>query len=127
MRDGAESASRPALGRPKLCEPDAENVGPDPPTSESQLTPTYVDDAVDGREYSEQNKQISKRRKGAKIQTSSAEPVGKTLSGKPPHPNYVKKGPIITTEMFNKWTPDMLRPVRSTRNPNPMYVEAIAA
>ena len=126
MRDGAESASRPALGRPKLSDPDDENVGPAPPTSESQLTTTYVGDAVDGRENSK-NKQTAERKKGAKIQTSAAEPVGETLSGKPPHPDYVKKGPIITTEMFNKWTPDMLRPVRSTRNPNPMYVEAIAA
>ena len=29
-----------------------------------------------------------------------------TISGKQPHPNYAKKGPIITEEMFQKWAPD---------------------
>ena len=52
------------------------------------------------------------------------------------------KGPVITREMFDKWTPDLLgiphpsspapqpptastRPVRSSRNPNPQYIDAI--
>ena len=62
--------------------------------------------------------------------TSSAEP----LSGRQPHPNYLRKGPVITREMFDKWSPDLLglpvvpdRPVRSTRNQNPSYVDAIQA
>ena len=53
-----------------------------------------------------------------------------TLTGKKPHPGYLEKGPLITTEMFNKFTPDIFeelrRPVRSTRNPNPQYVDIAA-
>ena len=54
----------------------------------------------------------------------SADPVV-TLDGQTPHPDYVKKGPIITNGMFEKWTPDLLnlRPVRSTRNANPRYID----
>ena len=41
------------------------------------------------------------------------------------------KKPIITREMFDKWTPELLnlpsRPVRSTRNPQPNYVGAMIA
>ena len=63
--------------------------------------------------------------KPAKIQTESTD----TLTGRQPHPNYVKKGPVITDEMFQKWTPDLLglpdRPVRTTRNKSPKYVDAI--
>ena len=66
--------------------------------------------------------------KPAKIQKRDYD----TLSGKQPHPGYIEKGPIITTEMFQKWTPDLLglpsaseRPVRSTRNRNPTYVDAM--
>ena len=59
----------------------------------------------------------------AKIQTRLGH---ETLSGNAPHPDYVRKGPIITTEMFQKWTPDLLdlptRPVRQSRNP-PQYVD----
>ena len=56
----------------------------------------------------------------AKIQTYN------TLSGLPPHPDYLKKGPIVTDQMYSK-LPEVLRdfnnqrPVRSTRNPNPQY------
>ena len=25
-----------------------------------------------------------------------------------PHPDYIKKGPLFTQEMFDKWTPDLL-------------------
>ena len=51
------------------------------------------------------------------------------------HPDYWKKGPVITDAMFRKWTPDLLgipsppvgRAARSTRNPNPQYVDAVFA
>ena len=60
----------------------------------------------------------------AKIQTRL---TNETLTGKAPHPEYLKKGPIITQSMFQRWTPDLLdipaRPVRQTRNPNPQYVD----
>ena len=63
-------------------------------------------------------------KKPAKIQT----PLSRdTLSGQEPHPDYVKKGPLITEDMFNKWSPDLLglpgRPQRTTRNPNPQYTD----
>ena len=55
-----------------------------------------------------------------------------TLSHQP-HPNYIKKGPIITDKMFDEanWPkilqiPTKDRPTRSTRNPRPAYVDAIA-
>ena len=65
----------------------------------------------------------------AKIQTSDQR--YETLSGNKPHPAYLTKGPIISEEMYNKWTPQMLglpesRPVRSTRNPSPKYVDSIS-
>ena len=46
-----------------------------------------------------------------------------TLSGSKPHPEYLKKGPIITQKMFEdaNW-PNILnipRPLQSTRFPNP--------
>ena len=25
-----------------------------------------------------------------------------------PHPDYIKRGPLITKEIFDKWTPDLL-------------------
>ena len=52
-------------------------------------------------------------------------------SGRLVHPEYLTKGPVITNDMFQRWTPDLLglpsdsRPVRSTRNRNPNYVDSI--
>ena len=65
--------------------------------------------------------------KPAEIQTRVVDPD----SGRLVHPNYLSKGPIISTKMFKNWTPDLLgpptddRPVRSTRNKNPNYIDAI--
>ena len=61
----------------------------------------------------------------AKIQTSE------TMSTSP-HPDYLAKGPLVTEQMFNQadW-PRILgpspssRPVRSTRNPSPKYVDSV--
>ena len=67
----------------------------------------------------------AKKSQPAKIQNGNFD----TLSGRRPHPDYLKKGPVITDEMFQKWTPDLLnlprRPVRATRNQSPKYVDAI--
>ena len=69
-------------------------------------------------------------RKTAKIQTHY-----ETLSGRAPHPDYLKKGPVITRQMFDQWSPDTfaaagsslsVRPVRKTRNQAPQYVDAIS-
>ena len=97
MREGAPEGSRPQLGRrPKTTQP----VAPD------------------GKQNS----------RGADIQTqdsSPAEPSYETISGKRPHPGYLEKGPLITREMFDKFTPDIFeelrRPARATRNQNPVY------
>ena len=56
-------------------------------------------------------------------------------SSKKPHPEYIKKGPLITEKMFDsadwpkildipKETPPT-RPIRSTRNPEPNYINTI--
>ena len=125
MREGAEEASRPNIGRKKKTS-DRESV-PD--------TSVVVDGQI-ATENQNNTDRVNSRPPSltAKIQTADQAPNGESLSVKSPHPNYVRKGPIITNEMFSKWSPDMLeasgtnaRPVRSTRNKNPKYVEAIAA
>ena len=64
----------------------------------------------------------------AEDQVQAEEMDADTLSGKPPHPDYIKKGPIVTQEMFEK-LPEVLqqfensRPIRTTRNPNPVYTD----
>ena len=118
MRPEAPEGSRPNLGR-----------RPDPKPPEAKLTETSnmaANDAVDaGSPPPEINKQTEGSR-SAKIQTDNFE----TLSGRRPHPDYIAKGPIISREMYDKWTPDLLgipqtsRPVRSTRNPCPKYVDS---
>ena len=123
LREGAEEGSRPMRGRkPKQSsgpERSLDNTG----ETQQALAPNIQDGG--------QNKQTVER---GEIQTAvrdkpSPEPVYDTLSGNAPHPDYVKKGPVITTAMFNKWTPDLfgippnqVRPIRSTRNTNPKYV-----
>ena len=65
---------------------------------------------------------------------SETEPVYETLDGTKPHPGYLEKGPLITKEIFDKWKPEYLglpersntRPARSTRNPDPKYVDSLA-
>ena len=63
----------------------------------------------------------------ARVSPSSSSQF-ETLSGNKPHPEYLKKGPIVTQQMFDdaNWPeilniPDSTRPTRSTRNPNPVY------
>ena len=119
MREGAPEGQRPKLGRPaKAHKPSANNVGPNPPPDKSELSenPSPA-----------KNKQNSNS--GAKIQTA-LDPE----SGRQVHPKYIEKGPVITHEMYNKWTPELLgipnrnnpRPARSTRNQEPQYVHYLA-
>ena len=83
---------------------------------------------VDSQDVNNNGQPITARTvEPAKIQTRVVDPD----SGRLVHPDYVKKGPLITTKAFQNWTPDLLglpsdsRPVRSTRNKNPSYVDAI--
>ena len=74
---------------------------------------------------------MSKTIERGKFKPSESTPADHSETLTPnPHPEYLRKGPLITTEMFQKWTPDMLetshsRPVRKTRNPNPYYVDSV--
>ena len=104
LRPDSKEASRPKLGRPSLLTPQT----PEPTVPDLKMadTPSVS---------SNKNKQ---NEKPAKIQTRG--------------PTQSIKEPIITREMFDKWTPDLLgipsttpRPVRSTRNPNPQYIDAV--
>ena len=111
MRENASEAERPRVGRK-----------PNP-------KPTALSPAASHTMESDQN--INKQ-KPAKIQNQSTEEVGETLSGKQPRPDYVRKGPIITQQMFDEcdWetilsdkpsTVASRYPVRKTRNKNPSY------
>ena len=120
LRDDAECGERPKLGRPAAARSNKEERVPDPPDIQSSNPSDSVPSSI-----SKQTPPNSAER--GKIQTSF-----NTLSGKPPHPDYIRRGPLITEEMFNKWTPELLgidpkttRPTRTTRNPNPRYVDSI--
>ena len=101
MRPDAEAAERPGPGRPR--------------TSTRPDSPKPTDD-VENKSDATENKQNSTGRSRQKIQTSA----GKSLNS---------SDSIITQEMFNKWSPDMFqtlrRSARSTRNPNPSYIDAL--
>ena len=112
VREDFVEGARPNIGR---------KPRPDPPSPPSQLTSKQNIEPTERAEPVVDN--FAPASEPAKIQKTF-----ETLSGREPHPDYLKKGPLITTEMFNKWTPDMLgvpstRPVRTTRNQNPKYAE----
>ena len=119
LREDASEASRPNLGR-----------RPNPPVVQTNM----ADDALGGGKsipetpVGKTNDQQADR-KPAKIQTRL------TPIQKPPNPN----GPVITQQMFEaaNW-PEILqipsepsqipsgnRPVRSTRNKNPQYIDCV--
>ena len=117
MRDGAPDGQRPKLGRPAKAA-GSSSKSPEPPTDKNVLSENPSPP---------KNKQNSA---SGKIQTTLD-----LESGRQVHPDYyIKKGPVITNEVFNKWTPDLLgipsrnnpRPARSTRNQEPQYVHYLA-
>ena len=64
----------------------------------------------------------------AKSFVDTAASSGKPAKIQKPNP----KGPIITKEMYDKWSPEMFdelsvrrNPSRSTRNANPMYIDGV--
>ena len=103
LRPDQPEASRPALGR----KPKSSSKGA--PSSTTTTSKTSRSSSSEASSSSHQD----------------------TLSGNRPHPGYLQKGPLITNKMFDDadW-PSILnikssRPARSTRNPNPQYVDAI--
>ena len=93
-------ASRPKLGRPTT----RPSKGPKPTELASEQNFKMADIPSDATGKSKQTCQPAKIQK----------PVE-------------SKGPLITREIFEKWTPELLgipnsRPVRSTRNKNPNYL-----
>ena len=142
MRESATEGSRPMLGRrPSPSSPEAtltENKTNSNSTAEdarpvtpSPFSQTVIASDVPAEPSLSTRADTPKQNEGAKIQNEYFETIG----GRRPHPDYLAKGPVITRDMFNKWTPDMLgssssssssRPVRKTRNPNPNYVDAMS-
>ena len=113
LRDDAVPAERPRLGR----KPNPGTPESPPSTSPSTTSPTST--------TAESSKSSSPK--------ASSSPHQETLSGKQPHPGYLQKGPLITDKMFDNadWPsilniPKSSRPARSTRNPNPQYVDQIS-
>ena len=156
MREGAVVAERPKLGRPPKRPPQA---SPSSDTNNSELSNknSSEEHASDSNVNTTDNQQSvnnqpitadtrspsrpirarkRKRSKPAKIQTAK-QAVHDPDTGRNVHPDYLNKGPLITKEMFDKWTPSIVgangqssfssynRPVRSTRNVNPSYVDAM--
>ena len=138
VRQNFQEGSRPNIGRKK-------RDGPDPTVVQTQLTPNnFQNDATDLSDRLSTNKPVDTvDTQRGKIQTAfsnsprptPADSVAddtayETMSGKRPHPAYLEKGPVITREAFDKWSPevfraagspDFTRPQRSTRNPSPKY------
>ena len=106
MREDAKEVPRPKLGRPK-----------------KKPSPTETTSG------SSENSSSSP----PSVSTPSADMSLPETTSKTPHPDYIKKGPLITEEMFDNanWPkilqiPSRGRPIRSTRNPNPSYVDAVS-
>ena len=109
LREDATEAQRPRLGRKP-----ASSANDPKPTEQSEVNRTRA--------------KVNKRNQPVDQPIASPESaIHETSNRKQPHPDYLAKGPLITNEMFDKWTPDLLniptRPVRATRNPNPRYVD----
>ena len=122
----AAEAKRPKLGRPTV---QTESSVSSEATSKSTLSKSVSIPSATSQSHSPRSNSPTKTNNASgKIQTAFD-----TLSGKPPHPDYIKKGPIITNQMFDdaNWPqilniPESSRPVRASRNPNPRYVDAIS-
>ena len=156
MREGAVVAERPKLGRPPKRPPQA---SPSSDTNNSELSnknsseehasasnvnTTDNQQSVNSQPITADTRSPSrpirarkrKRSKPAKSQTAK-QAVHDPDTGRNVHPDYLAKGPLITREMFAKWSPSIIsaggqssfssynRPVRSTRNANPSYVDAM--
>ena len=138
----AAPATRPALGRPSRpsvpvetsnateVKPVVKTSSPEPPPDRKQTQPVAAGKSLSPSDSAIVNQQTHATSYQGQRRSTSPPDGGKFQTTKAPHPEYIKKGPIITDTMFSKWTPELLnlpsRPVRSTRNPNPVYVDSIA-
>ena len=106
LREDAVEAERPKLGRPAQVKSLPQNDR----TSAPSEVPNSTDAGAETGGGTEVNKDaLPVDVERAKIQT-----------------RFNNKPDIITKEMFDKWTPELLnikstRPIRSTRNPAPIY------
>ena len=132
LREGAAEASRPNVGR-----------RPNPPKVQNKLNVNKTSTGADVATATDNNHETSTdvepqqafipaERGKFKSNTTDADPDFEPPLGRVVHPDYYVKGPVISKAMYDKWTPDMLgippssaRPVRSTRNPAPKYVDAV--
>ena len=127
MRQGAEEGTRPNIGR-----------RPNPTASEDVLTNVNnaTGDSVGMSQSADHetstavsHSSVPQPAQGGKFKRDKR----RDSSTKDSSPENNAKGPLITKQMFDKWTPDLLgitpsnRSVRSTRNPAPRYVDATAA
>ena len=115
LRPDAVEASRPKLGRPAAARPSSPHHGPEP-----TATPSGDDFNM-----------------AADINKESRQNVNKPAADVKPAKIQKRLSPVITQQMFDKWSPEVFkaagspdfvtpsRPTRSTRNPNPQYIDAL--
>ena len=129
------AAERPQLGRkPKhSSEVVPSSVGSSPSVIHSdQNFATAESDVPKATDPSKSSSPAaSHKNKQTRRTANSTAGSHETSNRKQLHPNYLAKGELITDDMFRQWTPELLnipppssRPVRTTRNPNPQYVDA---
>ena len=134
MREGAPVGSRPNLGRKRK----------NPSTPSSDNSSNTSSEASSGPPPEPSNSPVKRKRRGRprgrnKNHTETPEQPQAPVpdSDKPDNPTWSPRpgpgncnfGPVITRQMYDNWTPEMLdinpsRPVRSTRNSNPQYIES---
>ena len=111
LRDGAVEGARPNLGR-----------RPDPPTDKTLLTDALINKQNDSASEMEGNF-------AAKIQTSKqtravSSNVEVSESSPPASPSAIQTSNSQVEMNYNQNEP-YKRPVRSTRNPRPQYIDSI--
>ena len=121
LREDAVAAERPGPGRPKT------SAHP-----EASIT-------TDGNNKNDADEKINKVKSAGRVEIQ-------TVAGKfqnEPVVSNRNKGPVITDNMFQQWSPDLLgipsstnhsnsnstlrRSSRASRNPNPQYIDATCA
>ena len=135
----AAPSERPKLGRPSTVTVQSKSSTPTEPTTTtssgrhqgSSNRLSQVPNPPESQAAAENKQTGSKTPVDAGHATPSSGKIQtfKTLSGNKPHPEYLKKGPLITDQMYHEadWPTilDIGRPKRSTRNPNPQYIDSI--
>ena len=144
LREDAEPGQRPKLGRPPKA-PDKISEAGTNDRSSSIDDPNSTDAPAESKQRKRRNRSHQRGANNRAVNHETSLPEVPQQSSTPaergkiqmsdssrpdPHPEYIRKGPLITDSMFNKWSPDMLglpnRPVRSTRNKNPQYIDTMS-